>query len=312
MEKLASPAARAAEEGLPADHRFGDRRVRHQAVPHARRESGRAQERTSSSPTTKRSTAALWARSRPAAFRRSRSGSSISIRASCRCLSRMASAPLTVRSRASSGRCGEQGVEPRNVAGVILETYQGGSAAFAPPEYMQRAAAVVHGPQGPAGLRRSAGGLRPHRNACGASSTTASCPIWHCFGKGISSSLPLSAVTGRPDVMDLHPPGSMTSTHTGNPICCAAALASIDLVLKEKLAENARKMGAILHEKLRALKAQIAADRLGGWQGSGRRPGLRDPGHQGAGCRPGVGGGATLRRKGRADVQPGGLWRRAR
>ena len=49
------------------------------------------------------------------------------------------------------------------------------------------------------------------------------------FGKGISSSLPLAAVAGRPDVMDLHPAGSMTSTHTGNPVCCAAALASIDL-----------------------------------------------------------------------------------
>src|SRR5690349_22278903 len=77
------------------------------------------------------------------------------------------------------------------------------------------------------------------------------------FGKGISSSLPLAAVAGRPDVMDLHPPGSMTSTHTGNPICCAAALASIDLVLREKLAENSRKVGEVLHSKLRALAARI-------------------------------------------------------
>src|SRR6185295_6290285 len=77
-----------------------------------------------------------------------------------------------------------------------------------------------------------------------------------CFGKGISSSLPLAAVAGRPDVMDLHPSGSMTSTHTGNPVCCAAALASIDLVLKENLAGNAHKMGALMHQKLQALKAR--------------------------------------------------------
>ena len=63
------------------------------------------------------------------------------------------------------------------------------------------------------------------------------------FGKGISSSLPLAAVAGRPDVMDLHPAGSMTSTHTGNPVCCAAALASIDLVVNENLADNARAHG---------------------------------------------------------------------
>src|SRR6266853_5945768 len=75
-----------------------------------------------------------------------------------------------------------------------------------------------------------------------------------CFGKGISSSLPLAAVAGRPDVMDMHPSGSMTSTHTGNPVCCAAALASIDLVLNENLAGNARTVGAVLHEKLHELK----------------------------------------------------------
>jgi 4-aminobutyrate aminotransferase/diaminobutyrate-pyruvate transaminase/4-aminobutyrate aminotransferase/(S)-3-amino-2-methylpropionate transaminase len=77
------------------------------------------------------------------------------------------------------------------------------------------------------------------------------------FGKGISSSLPLSAVAGRPDVMDLFPAGSMTSTHTGNPICCAAALASIDLVMKEDLAGNSRKVGALLHERLHALKSRV-------------------------------------------------------
>jgi len=48
----------------------------------------------------------------------------------------------------------------------------------------------------------------------------------------------------------------MTSTHTGNPICCAAALASIDLVVKENLADNSCKVGALLHQKLRALQAR--------------------------------------------------------
>ena len=46
-------------------------------------------------------------------------------------------------------------------------------------------------------------------------------------GKGISSSLPLSAVIGRPDVMELYPPGSMTSTHSGSPLPVAAAVANI-------------------------------------------------------------------------------------
>ena len=57
--------------------------------------------------------------------------------------------------------------------------------------------------------------------------------------------------------MDLHPAGSMTSTHTGNPVCCAAALASIDLVLNEDLAGNSARMGAILHDGLQAAQSRF-------------------------------------------------------
>ena len=79
-------------------------------------------------------------------------------------------------------------------------------------------------------------------------------PDLACFGKGISSSLPLAAVAGRPDVMDMHAPGSMTSTHTGNPVCCAAALANIETIVEEKLVENAKRMGEVLHHNLHKLK----------------------------------------------------------
>lgn len=102
------------------------------------------------------------------------------------------------------------------------------------------------------------------------------------FGKGISSSLPISAVAGPAEVMDLHPPGSMSSTHTGNPICCAAALASLDIVLKENLAANARRVGAVMHDKLRDLEGRFR--QIGNVDGKGLvagvacvRPGSKDP-----------------------------------
>jgi 4-aminobutyrate aminotransferase/diaminobutyrate-pyruvate transaminase/4-aminobutyrate aminotransferase/(S)-3-amino-2-methylpropionate transaminase len=82
-------------------------------------------------------------------------------------------------------------------------------------------------------------------------------PDLACFGKGITSCLPLSAVAGRPDVMDLHPKGSMTSTHTGNPICCAAALANIEVIVRERLWENAARVGAAMHAGLRALRPEF-------------------------------------------------------
>ncbi len=149
----------------------------------------------------------------------------------------------------------EHGVDPRNVAGVILETYQGGSAAFAPVPYMQEmrrwcdqqnALLVCDEVQAGFGRTGTLWGFEHYGIL----------PDLITWGKGISSSLPIAAVAGRADVMDLHPPGSMTSTHTGNPVCCAAALASLDLVLKENLAENAKRIGAVLNDRLRALRAR--------------------------------------------------------
>jgi 4-aminobutyrate aminotransferase-like enzyme len=77
-----------------------------------------------------------------------------------------------------------------------------------------------------------------------------------CCGKGISSSLPLSAVIGRPELMDQFPPGSMTSTHTGNPVCCAAALASLRKILKEDLTGNAARLEPVLMSGLKAIQAK--------------------------------------------------------
>ncbi len=165
----------------------------------------------------------------------------------------------------------EKGVEAQNVAGVILETYQGGSAAFAPPEYMQalrqwctghKVLLVCDEVQAGFGRCGTLWGFEHYGVV----------PDLVCFGKGISSSLPLAAVAGRPDVMDLHPSGSMTSTHTGNPVCCAAALASIDLVLNENLAGNARTVGAVMHKRLGALQSRYK--QIGSVDGKGLVAGL--------------------------------------
>ncbi|MEZ5402385.1 MAG: aspartate aminotransferase family protein [Bryobacteraceae bacterium] len=149
----------------------------------------------------------------------------------------------------------ETGTQPADVCGVILETYQGGSAAFAPVEYMQQLRAWCTGRKAllvcdevQAGFGRT-GTLAGYQHY-------GIVPDLSTWGKGISSSLPISCVIGRADVMDLHPPGSMTSTHTGNPVCCAAALANLDLILAEDLSGNSARMGAILHDRLRAMKAR--------------------------------------------------------
>ena len=147
----------------------------------------------------------------------------------------------------------DQGVDFDTVAGVVLETYQGADAAFAPTEFMQRlrgwcdehqALMVCDEVQAGFGRTGTFFGFEQYGIV----------PDLACFGKGISSSLPLSAVAGPAGIMDLPAPGSMTSTHTGNPVCCAAALANIETILEEDLSGNAKRMGELLHSKINKLK----------------------------------------------------------
>ena len=65
-----------------------------------------------------------------------------------------------------------------------------------------------------------------------------------CLGKGLASGLPLAGIIARGEVMDWEP-GSHGSTFGGNPVACAAALATIDLVEAE-LAANAAAIGSHL------------------------------------------------------------------
>jgi len=160
-----------------------------------------------------------------------------------------------------------QGVTPDMVAGVMTETYQGGNASFAPPEYVQKLRAwcnehevVLIFDEVQAGFGRTGTywgfehyGVLPELVVC---------------GKGIASGMPLSAVIGRPEIMDLYPPGSMTSTHTGNPVCAAAALANLGVIAEEDLVENARRMGEILQPELRRIGEQFP-ENVGAVHGKG-------------------------------------------
>jgi 4-aminobutyrate aminotransferase len=78
--------------------------------------------------------------------------------------------------------------------------------------------------------------------------------------KGVASGLPLGVTTARAEVMDW-PPGSHASTFGGNPVSCAAALATIKL-LKDSLMKNATEVGEFMIDRLRELqqKHQIIGD----------------------------------------------------
>ncbi|MBL6275270.1 4-aminobutyrate--2-oxoglutarate transaminase [Micromonospora fiedleri] len=73
------------------------------------------------------------------------------------------------------------------------------------------------------------------------------------LAKGIAGGLPLAAVTGRAELMDAVHVGGLGGTYGGNPIACAAALASIDTMHELDLAGAARRIEAVLGARLRAI-----------------------------------------------------------
>ena len=85
--------------------------------------------------------------------------------------------------------------------------------------------------------------------------------------KGIAGGLPLSAVTGRAEIMDSAMAGGLGGTYAGSPIACAAALATIETYEQDGLIERAREIGAVLIGRLNALRT--ADPRIGDVRGRG-------------------------------------------
>ncbi|MEA5121279.1 MAG: 4-aminobutyrate--2-oxoglutarate transaminase [Propionibacterium sp.] len=79
-----------------------------------------------------------------------------------------------------------------------------------------------------------------------------------CTAKGIAGGLPLSAVTGRAELMDAVQPGGLGGTYGGNPIVCAAAVAAIQTMTDLKLADRALRIGEIITEVLGPLLGSVA------------------------------------------------------
>ncbi|WP_405595438.1 4-aminobutyrate--2-oxoglutarate transaminase [Streptomyces sp. NBC_01092] len=77
--------------------------------------------------------------------------------------------------------------------------------------------------------------------------------------KALAGGLPLSAVTGRAELMDAVQLGGFGGTYGGNPVACAAALAAIDVMRTHKLTERAQAIGTTLFTRLDALAGRHEA-----------------------------------------------------
>ena len=103
-----------------------------------------------------------------------------------------------------------------------------------------------------------------------------------CIAKGIAGGLPLSAVTGRAEIMDTPHVSGLGGTFGGNPVACAAALAALATIESDGLVERAQQIERLMKDRLLAL--QRNDERIGDVRGRGAmiavelvKPGSAEP-----------------------------------
>jgi 4-aminobutyrate aminotransferase/(S)-3-amino-2-methylpropionate transaminase len=176
----------------------------------------------------------------------------------------------------------EAQVGAANVAAVLIEPIQGEGGFVVPAEgflpalaeWCRRTGALFVADEIQTGFCRTGDWF-----ACEAEGVV---PDLVTTAKGIAGGLPLAGLTGRADVMDAVHTGGLGGTYGGNPVACAAALATIRTLRDQDLAGAARAIEATMLPRLRALQQRTGA--IGDVRGRGAmlavelvRPGTSEP-----------------------------------
>ena len=120
---------------------------------------------------------------------------------------------------------------------MMTESYQGVGPDFFPVDYAQKLEAFCREHDIVLTMDEVQAGLRPHRQDVLLRALRHQARPDR-LRQGDLSSLPLSAVIGRQDIMDLYPPGSMTSTHSASPLRGGGGDRQPEVLQKEKLVEQ--------------------------------------------------------------------------
>ncbi len=151
----------------------------------------------------------------------------------------------------------KEGFDADDICGFMIEPYQGWAGNLFPKEYIKELFTFA----------RKHNSLVTFDEIQGGFGRTGRLFVYQhydvepdlvCLGKALSGSLPLSAVVGRKEIMDLPDVGSMSSTHSANPLCCAAGLANLEEIEAKNLVEESRRKGEILHSRLNELKEKFS------------------------------------------------------
>ncbi|CDZ56204.1 4-aminobutyrate--2-oxoglutarate transaminase [Neorhizobium galegae] len=160
-------------------------------------------------------------------------------------------------------------VDPERIAAFIVEPVQGeGGFNVAPKEFLVhlRAVADKYGivliaDEIQAGMART-GRMFGFEHA-GVK------PDMITMAKGLAGGFPLSAVTGKAEIMNAAHPGGLGGTYAGNPLSVAAANAVLDVIDDEKLCERAAEVGRRITERLSAIASRQGMEHIGDVRGPG-------------------------------------------
>jgi 4-aminobutyrate aminotransferase-like enzyme len=144
----------------------------------------------------------------------------------------------------------------QDVCGFMLETFQGWGAVFYPKDFVQGIEAVC---------RKNGILMAFDEMQAGFGRTGRKFGFQHydvtpdliCTGKGMGGGVPLSSVIGRAEVMDLPDVGNMSSTHSANPLVCAAGLAVLEELESRNLVAEAERKGKLFREALESIQKKF-------------------------------------------------------
>ena len=148
-------------------------------------------------------------------------------------------------------------LEPGRVAAIIIEPVQGEGGFYeVPAGFMQKLREIcdTHGilliaDEVQTGFARTGKLFAMEHSGVAADITT--------MAKGLGGGLPISAVTGRAEVMDSPGPGGLGGTYAGNPLGVAAAHAVLDVIEEEQLCDRAERLGQRLKQRLAGLRDEV-------------------------------------------------------
>ena len=143
------------------------------------------------------------------------------------------------------------------IAAIMLETFQGWGAVFYPPEFVQALSEFAKERDILVTFDEMQSGFGRTGKLFGYMHYGVE-PDLLCCGKGASSGFPLALVLGSAEVLDIPDIGSMSSTHSANPIVCAAGKANLECLFDDRLIEASRNLGVTFHEELEKIRCRFA------------------------------------------------------